>query len=216
MCSCGIDRGTWQVSLLATPHEVPQLRREVAERLTAWGLPGVVDRATLLVSELVTNVIVHVCDGAPITLELSMQGTYLRVAVRDHDPRALPVLLDATDEQQSGRGMQLVDTLADRWGVILTGDGKRVWCEMATGLTEPHGHVGGTRVTQTEGLLALYSRCPQRTGTVSNNLQTAVAEMAAIDLIADLLHWLRAHGRDPEGTLNCAQDKFEAELKDVE
>ncbi|MFH9133202.1 hypothetical protein [Streptomyces sp. NPDC017524] len=43
----------------------------------------------------------------------------------------------------------------------------------------------------------------------------AHAEEAAIDVCADLLHWLRAHGRDPDGALDRAQAYFEAELTEA-
>ncbi|MEV8393966.1 MULTISPECIES: hypothetical protein [unclassified Streptomyces] len=44
------------------------------------------------------------------------------------------------------------------------------------------------------------------------HLSVAVAEEAAIDMIADLPHWLRAHGRDPDKVLDRAQARYEAEL----
>ncbi|WP_329078722.1 hypothetical protein [Streptomyces niveus] len=46
-------------------------------------------------------------------------------------------------------------------------------------------------------------------------LSAAVAEKAAIDLIADVLHWLRAHGCDPDEALDRAQTRFEAQLEEA-
>ncbi|MET7715746.1 ATP-binding protein [Streptomyces sp. NPDC005407] len=144
-----------------------------------------------------------------------MSDTRLRIELRDPDTRALPTLLSAECEAESGRGMTLVDAVTDRWGVILRADSKVVWCELTTDLTGPNGHTNSPRVAHAEEYLTLYgtARHPRPTG--SGRLSVAVAEEAAIDLISDVLHWLRAHGCDPDEVLDRAQTHFEAGLSGV-
>jgi anti-sigma regulatory factor (Ser/Thr protein kinase) len=87
----------------------------------------------LLVSELVTNAVVH--TGCPAVLRLSLPGTEaaeeatLRLEVSDRSDRA-PVPRCVDGEATGGRGLALVDGLADRWGWSSEGAGKRIWCEL--------------------------------------------------------------------------------------
>ncbi|MFJ6236436.1 hypothetical protein ACIQH0_20360 [Streptomyces griseus] len=140
-----------------------------------------------------------------------MSGSRLRIAVSDPDARSVPVLVTGADGEEHGRGPVLVDALADRWGVVLRADSKVTRCEPATGLRSSVDHVDGPQVARAEarlGLLGLSVREDVQRGP----LTVAHAEEAAIDMIADLLHWLRAHGCDPDGALDRAQANFEAEL----
>ncbi len=88
------------------------------------------DSIELLTSELVTNVVLHARTGARLLVR--MVEPIVRVEVVDEHP-AEPVLRMASDSlSTSGRGMFLVEALADAWGVDgLPGDGKRVWFEVA-------------------------------------------------------------------------------------
>ncbi|WP_346346623.1 ATP-binding protein [Streptomyces sp. SID161] len=110
--------------LSATPGAAPDLRH----RLRDHGFD-----VRLCATELLTNVIAHVGEGTAVTVRVigadSRHGR-TRVEVTDPDPRALPVLLSVTGEQESGRGLALVDALAERWGVTQRADGKTVWCEL--------------------------------------------------------------------------------------
>ncbi|MEV7868518.1 ATP-binding protein [Streptomyces sp. NPDC088124] len=209
--SC-MQRKPWEVPFLAEPREVAGLRRVLQMHLDFWGLPEVIAPAQICVSEMVTNVIRHVGDGTPTTLAVSIQGTHVRLELRDPDIRALPTLLAPPPDAESGRGMLLVDELADRWGVTLRPEAKVVWCELATTLTSPSGHTGGPRVTRSEALLTSYAARRPLGAETNSPLSVAVAEEVAIDLIADLLHWLRAHGCDPDEALDRAQTHYEAEL----
>ncbi|MER7998609.1 hypothetical protein [Streptomyces sp. NPDC095613] len=125
--------------------------------------------------------------------------------------RALPALLSASDEAEGGRGLSLVDATAERWGVILRGDSKVTWCELATELTSHDGHTDRPEVIRSEALLTLSSRrgilVPYRHGRLS----VEAAQEAAIGVVVDLLHWLRAHGCDPDEALDRAQARFEGE-----
>jgi len=109
-----MPRKPWDLAFTAEPAEVAALRRVMRLHLGIWGLHGTVDQAQLCVSELVTNVITHAGHGTPAMLAVSMSGTYLRIEVHDPDTRALPTLLDADSESEGGRGMALVDAVADR------------------------------------------------------------------------------------------------------
>ncbi|QGV80438.1 ATP-binding protein [Streptomyces ficellus] len=213
VCRYGVSRQAWEILFLAEAEKVAEVRRGIRSHLRLWGLSERADVAQLCASELVTNVIRHVGVGTPTTLAVSMSGTFLRIEVHDPDTRALPTLLQTDHHAESGRGMALVDAVTDRWGVHIRDDRKVTWCELATGLDTPEGHIGGARVTRAEALLALYGAVDlPREPAAGSLISLAQAEEAAIDVIADLLHWLRAHGRDPDEALDRAQTHFEAEV----
>ncbi|MEU0659213.1 ATP-binding protein [Streptomyces lavendulocolor] len=206
-----MSRKPWDLPFLAEPREVAGIRSVIRKHLRVWGLDEQAEAAQLCASELVANVITHVGLGTPTTLAVSMSGTYLRIEVHDPDTRALPTLLEAGPDAEGGRGMALVGAVADRWGVQIRADRKVTWCEIATGLTSADGHSGGPRVTRAEAMLALYEAARQPRAATPGPLGSAMAEAAAIDVIADLLHWLRVHGCDPDEALDRAQRHFEAE-----
>ncbi|WP_344530455.1 ATP-binding protein [Streptomyces albiaxialis] len=115
------------------PSALAAVRERVALHCAAWGSRGLGDIAALCVSELVTNVIVHVGEGAPVSVRLSWTGGgHARLAVTDPAPGAVPVRQDAAGpDAESGRGIALVDALAARWGVERHACAKTVWCELA-------------------------------------------------------------------------------------
>lgn len=85
----------------------------------------------LCVSELPTNVIVHVGAGAPVTLRVSATGSgRIRVELSDPAPGVWPAIRIAGRGEESGRGLLLVDAFALRWGVEQGLYGKTVWCEL--------------------------------------------------------------------------------------
>ncbi|MFI1353319.1 ATP-binding protein [Streptomyces sp. NPDC020898] len=206
-----MSRKPWDLHFLAEPEEVAGLRRVVRVHLGLWGLDEVVDAAQLCVSELVSNVITHVGPGTPTTLAVSMKGTRLRIEVHDPDTRALPTLLSEDANSETGRGMELITSMADRWGVQLLADQKVTWCELATALATPNGHVAAPGVSRAEALLGLYTGVKQAGDSKPSRLSTALAEAAVIDVITDFLHWLRAHGCDEEEILDRAQQRFDSQ-----
>ncbi|MEV0667508.1 ATP-binding protein [Actinomadura luteofluorescens] len=107
------------------PGSVPWIRAQVGARLADWGLHDLAETARLLVSELVTNALVHGAGSVGLRL---IRGRTLLCEVHD-DGADLPHLrhTEATDE--SGRGLQLVGHLAARWGTHRTAGGKVVWFE---------------------------------------------------------------------------------------
>ncbi|NUS29288.1 MAG: ATP-binding protein [Streptomyces sp.] len=204
-----MSRKPWDLAFTAEPEEVGALRRMMRLHLGVWGLHDISDEAQLCMSELVSNVITHVGLGTPTTLAVSMNGTHLRIEIHDPDTRALPTLLGADTGSESGRGMALIDAVADRWGVVLRADRKVTWCELATRLTSPGGHVDGAGVTRAEALLSLYAAAKQPRLESSDRLGRATAEEVVIDAITDFLHWLTAHGCDVDEVLDRAQAHFE-------
>ncbi|MFE3180867.1 ATP-binding protein [Streptomyces violascens] len=204
-------RKPWDLPFIAEPCELGGLRRVLRLHLYLWGIPEVVEAAQMCVTELVTNIINHVGPGTPANLAVSMSDTRLRIEVHDPNTRALPTLLAPHDLDEGGRGMAIVDAIALCWGVILRADSKVVWCELATDLTTVGGHVGSPRVARAEQHLSQYNAVRQLRSSGLGRLGVAVAEETAIDLIVDLLHWLRAHGCDADDALVRAQMHFEAD-----
>ncbi|ANP50356.1 anti-sigma regulatory factor (Ser/Thr protein kinase) [Streptomyces griseochromogenes] len=107
---------------------VPAARRELRELLRHWGKPGRSEIAELLTSELVTNALVHTDDDAVLTAVVSPRG--LRVEVRDFVARRPRPCAPDTGDGTHGRGLLLVQSLADAWGVRPHGVGKSVWFEL--------------------------------------------------------------------------------------
>jgi anti-sigma regulatory factor (Ser/Thr protein kinase) len=117
-----------RATLSAEPEQVAEARRLVAGYLHERGEDDG-EVAVLLVSELVTNAILH--GRAPLELRAQTAGAGLRVEVYDHDPSTPPILRHDFDlTEPGGRGLQLVDTLADRWGWTENDGGKFVWFEL--------------------------------------------------------------------------------------
>ncbi|MER5911215.1 ATP-binding protein [Streptomyces sp. NPDC001982] len=109
-------------------REVPEARRALRELLRHWGKPGRSEIAELLTSELVTNALVHTDHDAVLTAVVGPRG--LRVEVRDFVARRPRLCAPDADEGTHGRGLVLVQSLADAWGVRPHGVGKAVWFEL--------------------------------------------------------------------------------------
>jgi anti-sigma regulatory factor (Ser/Thr protein kinase) len=103
----------------------PELAR--AHVRNALGPGDASDVAQLLVTELVTNAVLH--GEAPVALEIRRRGRRLRIAVVDSSP-AGPRPQDPEMTDTSGRGLLLVDALAASWGWEPSGRGKIVWFEL--------------------------------------------------------------------------------------
>ncbi|MBY8865953.1 ATP-binding protein [Streptomyces sennicomposti] len=124
-----------QLEIRPDPAEVGRARRWARSRLAGSGIAAdepLAETLVLLVSELVTNAVVH--TGCPAVLRLCLPGTAaeaatVRLEVADASTRA-PVPRCADDDATGGRGLALVDGLADRWGWSAEGAGKRIWCEL--------------------------------------------------------------------------------------
>ncbi|CAM5517700.1 ATP-binding protein [Streptomyces aurantiogriseus] len=128
------DAGETQASQLrrrlgrADLRAVPETRRALRELLRHWGRPGQSETAELLTSELVTNALVHTDHDAVLTATVGPSG--LRVEVRDFVPRRPQPRTPSAGDSTHGRGLVLVQSLADAWGVRAHGVGKVVWFEL--------------------------------------------------------------------------------------
>ncbi|NED72255.1 ATP-binding protein, partial [Streptomyces sp. SID9944] len=108
-----------QLEIRPDPAEVGRARRWARSRLAGSGIAAdepLAETLVLLVSELVTNAVVH--TGCPAVLRLCLPGTAaeaatVRLEVADASTRA-PVPRCADDDATGGRGLALVDGLADR------------------------------------------------------------------------------------------------------
>lgn len=115
----------WRVPLTTGPAAAAEARRQVRAAIWAWGTRVDPDVAVLLTSELVTNAIRQE-EGAAIMLAITCASGQLRVDVHDTS-RSLPVVVDASADAESGRGLMLVSTLSHDWGFYRTPAGKAVY-----------------------------------------------------------------------------------------
>lgn len=112
------------------PSSVGDARRMVREALTRLGRDDLANTAELLVSEVVTNALVHA--GTPIDVTAWVREPGLRVEVRDGSPQ-LPSLRHNATLAGTGRGLLLLQQMVDAWGAQRHGDGKTVWFELGSG-----------------------------------------------------------------------------------
>jgi anti-sigma regulatory factor (Ser/Thr protein kinase) len=124
------------VSTLSASFELPpaavsirSVRRLVSELMLVWRAPHEPCDASLLVTELVANVVDHVGGGTTMSVEVLLSGDWLRIGVVDGSP-VRPVVRPLDPDQPRGRGLRLVETVADRWGCEEHEGGKRVWFEL--------------------------------------------------------------------------------------
>jgi serine phosphatase RsbU (regulator of sigma subunit)/anti-sigma regulatory factor (Ser/Thr protein kinase) len=113
-----------------TSATLADARSTVASRARALGFGDLVDDACLVVSELVTNAVLH--GGGCRGLAVRRVGPGLRIEVRDAS-RVPPVLGWTSENAMTGRGMRLVGAIASRWGVDSEETGKVVWAVLAGG-----------------------------------------------------------------------------------
>jgi len=116
----------------------PQLARAfLRSTLETWNLDGFGEVTELLATELVANVVTHV--GTPMTLRVHRGPMMMRVELEDPST-AVPVVQHPDSADEHGRGVLLIDNLADAWGVEPRTDGKTVWFEIdvSTATAEVH------------------------------------------------------------------------------
>ncbi|NJQ05711.1 ATP-binding protein [Streptomyces lonarensis] len=127
------DATAGDVELPGRPEAAAAARRLTRVHFhNRWGLgPDLTDNAVLLISELVNNVLQH-SGAVTFTVRVRRRRGWVRVEVRDPS-RSLPCLLPVGALEPTGRGLCLVNHLADRWGVDLLPRGKSTWFELRTG-----------------------------------------------------------------------------------
>ena len=115
------------VELQALPSRIGQVRRIVSAQLRYWHMDPLIDRASLGVTELLTNVHLHAQPDKTCVVEMELLLDRLTVSVRDHDPR-LPEVKAAETLSTCGRGLAMVAAVSESWGARPDGEfGKVVW-----------------------------------------------------------------------------------------
>jgi serine phosphatase RsbU (regulator of sigma subunit)/anti-sigma regulatory factor (Ser/Thr protein kinase) len=158
----------------AEPDAVPKARHFATAALAS--LPAdLVDDVQLLVTELVTNALLHA--GPPVTLRVAQTGDKVRLEVEDPG-HALPVQVSRSGQSMTGRGLSLVSALSSSWGVDPSpGGGKVVWAELSDSfedgdLAEPEMDVDALLASWLDDELA-EPRYEIRLGALSTELLLA-------------------------------------------
>lgn len=138
-CGCGTPaahpvrpaRRTMLTVAQAEPERIAGARRQVRELLHDWADEEQLDSVVLMVSEMVTNVLVHTDGDALLVAEAvgELGERRLRVEVADSSDE-LPHKRHPGEMASSGRGVLLMEMLADAWGVDPRGEGKSIWFEL--------------------------------------------------------------------------------------
>jgi serine/threonine-protein kinase RsbW len=111
-------------------------RAELRRHLGHWGLTAIAEDSALVLSELLTNSVLHASKGDSPSVETHWLRLPhgLRLEISDGDSTGRPVRHRPDPECESGRGLDLVSALADAWGVNPRSPvGKTVWAELSTG-----------------------------------------------------------------------------------
>lgn len=117
--------------------EAPRaVRAWIREILHSEQLAPLEHTASLLVTELVTNAVLHA--RTPLSVAIEIVGDGLRISVADESPTG-PTLRTYDAEAATGRGLHLVDVLSARWGMESRPTGKAVWCELVAPTDGPAG-----------------------------------------------------------------------------
>ncbi|MFE5032537.1 SpoIIE family protein phosphatase [Streptomyces sp. NPDC056683] len=120
-------RESWTV--WRVPEAARHARRFSRRTLRSWGVTDeAMDAALLVVSELVTNALIHT-DG-PVRLDLTLVDHRLRIAVADASPRSPVKPTNIGWEATGGRGILLVEAVSTAWGTVPASGGKQVWAEL--------------------------------------------------------------------------------------
>ncbi|MEU6619371.1 SpoIIE family protein phosphatase [Streptomyces litmocidini] len=132
-------RRTLMTIAQAEPERIAEAREQVRQLLHDWSDGDQLDAAVLMVSEMVTNVLVHTDGDALLVAEVACgeKARRLRVEVSDGSDE-LPHKRHPGEMASSGRGLVLMEMLADAWGVDPRGEGKAIWFE----LNEPEAGAG--------------------------------------------------------------------------
>jgi serine/threonine-protein kinase RsbW len=139
----GSRRG--RLELAVAPSAVRVARRWIADQLAQTEPPpgdDLIDTAVLVISELATNAILAVQESAAqpgalvsgqarVALVICRVRDVVRLEVHDSACVPLPPVRHSDDDDETGRGLVVVATLAERWGWQPTASGKVVWCELA-------------------------------------------------------------------------------------
>jgi PAS domain S-box-containing protein len=128
--------GALRITIPSSPQAPGRARRAI-ERLSAELDSTVVEQLKLLATELVTNSCRHAAErGDPIGLVLAVDDGVVRLSVTDTGPGFSAPNAEPSPDDENGRGLFIVEAMADRWGVD-SSEGSRVWLELATAAPPP-------------------------------------------------------------------------------
>jgi anti-sigma regulatory factor (Ser/Thr protein kinase) len=119
------------VGLPPEPSSATRARALARERLGDSCSDDTIATVALLVTELVTNAILHA--RTPLHLTVETRRGVVRISV-DDESNDQPALRHYQSDAVTGRGLALVEQLASSWGVETTASGKSVWCEVPLGI----------------------------------------------------------------------------------
>ncbi|MFE5715403.1 SpoIIE family protein phosphatase [Streptomyces sp. NPDC056501] len=124
-------RRTLMTIAQAEPERIAEAREQLRQLLHDWKDEDQLDSAVLMVSEMVTNVLVHTDGDALLVAEVACgeESRRLRVEVSDQSDE-LPHKRHPGEMASSGRGLLLMEMLADEWGFDPRGEGKSIWFEL--------------------------------------------------------------------------------------
>ncbi|MFF5390703.1 SpoIIE family protein phosphatase [Streptomyces sp. NPDC013012] len=124
-------RRTLMTIAQAEPERIAEAREQVRQLLHDWADEDQLDSAVLMVSEMVTNVLVHTDGDALLVAEVACDGKARRLRVEVSDTSdELPHRRRPGEMASSGRGLVLMEMLAHAWGVDPRGEGKSIWFEL--------------------------------------------------------------------------------------
>ncbi|MEU4267958.1 SpoIIE family protein phosphatase [Streptomyces sp. NPDC026092] len=134
-------RRTMMTIAQAEPERIAAARQHMRQLLHDWTDEDQIDSAVLMVSEMVTNVLIHTDGDALLVAEVTCDDASkrrMRVEVSDASDE-LPHKRHPGEMASSGRGLVLMEMLAHAWGVDPRGEGKSIWFE----LNEPPAPIEG-------------------------------------------------------------------------
>jgi anti-sigma regulatory factor (Ser/Thr protein kinase) len=169
-CSAPLTEGSRLVVVPGAKHSLsrtlraqPQAAGEARRAVVALALPETTrEKLSLVVSELVTNSILHAGLTAEDTVDLHVDngGPQVRVAVHDRGPGFTPSAPNADPLNVGGKGLVIAASLSDSWGVDCDEHGCTVWCDVARG-NDPAAAIGcETHLEPQRQLVGMNASCP--------------------------------------------------------
>jgi anti-sigma regulatory factor (Ser/Thr protein kinase) len=122
------------LAISPVPEQVGEVRHALEDLLRGWGVHAeAVQVGVLIASELTANAVVHARESRMVVVEARLLPGALRLSVRD-GAGGVPRAVVSSDDEEGGRGLRLIDALADDWGFTRHRDGsKTVWATVPLG-----------------------------------------------------------------------------------